>query len=229
MATAQNGWPVVEADQMDKGPIFGNVSAPNGVLKGDVAVVFRWLAGQYNKRVEPLVAGTCWGYDKRKIEGSDQWSTHAAGCGLDLNADQHNMGDTPSHSFSQAQIDTCHTLESESAGTLRWGGDFSRPDGMHWEIIGTPAQAASFAAKIEGKASGMFLPVKGDEGPEVEFWQYELADAGCDPGAKDGIYGPKMEAAVNKHRAKYGEGPYARITGWHGRTLLRDAIKASAT
>ncbi len=224
MATAQNGWPVAEPHQMDENPIYGNVKAPQGVLAGDVAIVFRWLAAEYHRRVEPLVSGTCWGYEKRKISGSDEWSTHAAGCGLDLNADQHNMGDPPSDSFSAAQIDTCHALERESDGVLRWGGDFSRPDGMHWEIIGNSKQVASFAAKIEGEVTGMFLPVKGDEGEEVEFWQYLLADVGCDPGAKDGVYGPKTEAAVNAHRAQHGEGPHNRITGWHGRTLMKDAF-----
>jgi hypothetical protein len=212
---------------MDTAPILGDVHVPNGVLRGDVAIVFRWLAKQYDKRVERLVAGTCWGYDKKKISGSDVWSNHAAGCAVDFNADQHNMGDAPSKSFSQAQMVECHAIEAESNFVLRWGGHFSRPDGMHWEIVGTPNAVAHFAAEIEREESGMQvnLVVEGDQGDAVEMWQYELADAGYDPGAKDGVYGPKMAAAVNKHRAKYGEGPHNRITGWQGRTLLRDALK----
>lgn len=226
MATAQNGWPVAEPDQMDESPIFDTITAPQGMLAGDVMIIARWHAAEYNRRVETLVAGTCWGYDKRKISGSDQWSTHAAGTAWDLNAGRHNMGDAPSKSFSAAQIDTCHALERESDGTIRWGGDFSRPDGMHWEIIGSKRQVAAFAAKIEGEVTGMFLPVKGDQGEEVKFWQYQLSDAGHDPGNKDGVYGDKTAAAVNAHRAEHGEGPYDRITGWHGRTLLRDALRA---
>lgn len=225
MATAQNGWPVVESTAMDPAPIFGNVYVPNGVLRGDVAIVFRWLGKQYNARVERLVAGTCWGYDKRKISGSDVWSCHAAGCAVDFNANQHNQGDPPSRSFSQGQIDECHAIERESNGVLRWGGDFSNPDGMHWEIVGTPHQVALFAAQIESEDSMAFLPVEGDEGADVEFWQYQLSDAGYDPGKKDGVYGEKTAAALNKHRAAYGEGPHNRITGWQGRTLLRDALK----
>lgn len=224
---AQNGWPVVEVSAMDRAPILGTITVPNGMLRGDVAICFRWLAGQYDKRVERLIAGTCWGYDKKKISGSTEWSCHAAGCAVDFNADQHNMGDPPSRSMSKAQIDTCHTLERESDYVIRWGGDFGRPDPMHWEIVGTPQQVAQLAARIESEDWMLNLPVEGDQGTAVEMWQYELADAGFDPGAKDGVYGPKMAAAINKHRDAYGEGPYnpSRITGWQGRTLLRDALR----
>lgn len=45
-------------------------------------------------------------------------------------------------------MDECHAIERESGGVVRWGGDFSRPDGMHWEIIGDSTAVARFAAAI---------------------------------------------------------------------------------
>jgi D-alanyl-D-alanine carboxypeptidase-like protein len=148
VATAQNGWPVVTS-----APDFvvDGVDFPNGVLAGDAQVVFRWLVRQYSKRVEIVHAGGCWGFDHKKISGSDEWSCHAAALAIDINAPAHNMGDPPSHSMSQHQIDECHALERESDGVLRWGGDFSRPDTMHWEVVGTPAQLHKLANKIKGE------------------------------------------------------------------------------
>ena len=221
MATAQNGWPVVDAGAMDTGPIYGNVYAPGGILAGDVMIVCRWHAAQYHRRVEPLVAGTSWGYDKRAIGTGSTWSCHAAGTAWDLNANQHNDGDPPSRSFSQAQIDVCHQLEAESHNTIRWGGDWSDPDGMHWEIVGTPAQVAAFAREIEGDPD-MFLPHEGDQGEAVKYWQYKLEDLGYDVGVVDGVYGPKTVAAVNASRAAHKEGPHTQITGWHARTIDAD-------
>lgn len=229
MATAQNGWPVVEQSAMDEGPIYGNVYAPGGILRGDVMTVCRWHAAQYHRRVEPLINGTCWGYNKRTIGNTNTWSCHAAGTAWDLNADQHNDGDPPSKSFTAAQIDTCHALERESDGVIRWGGDWSDPDGMHWEIIGDEDQVAAFARKIEGDPD-MFLPHENDQGETVKYWQYKLEDLGYDVGKVDGVYGSKTSAAVNAHRAAHGEGPHNQITGWHARTIDQDLYgRAPAT
>lgn len=148
MANSQNGWPVATSAQQDEAPLIRDVRVPNGVLKGDVAVVFRWLARQYDARVERLRSGACWGWFVKNIEGSGTISNHASGTAVDFNADEHNMGDPPRKSFSQAQIDACHAIERASGGVLAWGGDWSRPDGMHWEIKGSKAAVAAFAKKI---------------------------------------------------------------------------------
>lgn len=224
---AQNGWPVVNADAMDTEPIIGRVYVPGGILRGDVATVLRWVASQYNSRVEALIPNKCWGYDKRKISGSDEWSTHAAGCAVDFNAFKHNMGDAPSKSFTREQIGECHAIENESGGVIRWGGDFGRADGMHWEIRGTPDEVAAFAREIEGDDE-MRFPREGDSGEVVKFWQFKLEDLGYDLGTVDGVYGPKTTAAVNAHRKSHGEGPHTEITGWHARTIDQDLYGRAA-
>lgn len=149
MASSQNGWPVATRGQQDERPLIRDIRVPNGVLAGDVAVVFRWLARQYDKRVERLKVGQCWGWFVKVIEGGSSISNHASGTAVDFNAPDNPMGTgTTRRSLTQGQIDTCHDIERESGGVLRWGGDFSRNDPMHWEIIGTRAQVKVFADKI---------------------------------------------------------------------------------
>lgn len=150
MPNSQNGWPVVGPDAVDRGPLVRDVTVPNGVLRGDVAVVFRWLAGEYDRRVERLVAGWCWGWHVKNIEGSTAVSNHASATAVDFNAPNNPMGVPTRQSMSAGQIEQCHQLERESDGVLRWGGDFSRPDPMHWEIVGTRVQVAALARKIKG-------------------------------------------------------------------------------
>lgn len=147
MARSQNGWTVIDQEDCDQGP-FQGVRFPNGIRAGDVATIMRWQLDRYRETVEPIVAGTCWGYNRKKIEGSDDWSNHASGTAWDINAPQHPMGPPTRTNMSQREIDACHKIEAASEGTLRWGGDFGRPDPMHWEIIGTPAQCARFAKRI---------------------------------------------------------------------------------
>ena len=148
MATSQNNWPIVGKSACDQGP-FEGVVFPNGILKGDVAVIARWQLKRYVATVEPIKAGTCWGWFVKKIAGSEDYSNHSSATAWDINATRHQQGVAPSHSFSTAQIRACHQIEADSHGTLRWGGNFSNPDGMHWEIIGSRTEVAAFAAWIK--------------------------------------------------------------------------------
>jgi hypothetical protein len=149
VSKSQNGWPVVAKSACDLEPLIRNVVVPNGVLAGDVAVVFRWLAGRYDATVERLVPGTCWGWFVKTIEGGDSISNHASATAIDLNADQHPMGVMTKSTFSDAQIKACHAIVTAAGGVLRWGGDYAgRPDSMHWEINASAAAVKAFAAKL---------------------------------------------------------------------------------
>jgi hypothetical protein len=70
---------------------------------------------------------------------------------------------------------------------------------------------------------GEVLVKQGDEGQNVKFWQYVLSSIGYPVGDIDGIYGPKMNAAVNAYRTKFaaaGSGTATMITGWQGWHML---------
>lgn len=150
--TSQNGWPVASAGQQDERPLIRDVQVPNGVLAGDVAYVFRWLAARYDRRVEKIVKGWCWGWFVKVIEGSSTISNHSSGTAVDINAPANPMGQgTTKRSMTPAQIAECHKLEDESDDVLRWGGDYvSRNDPMHWEIVGSRAAVRQFVAKQKG-------------------------------------------------------------------------------
>jgi hypothetical protein len=146
---SQNGWPVVPRSAVDESPLIRNVKVPNGVLKGDVAIIFRWLVEQYDRRVERVIPGWCWGWFVKNIEGSSTISNHASATAIDINAPDNPMGSgTTRKSMTAAQIAECHALEDESDNVLRWGGDFGRNDPMHWEIVGSRAACRAFVAKI---------------------------------------------------------------------------------
>lgn len=149
MANSQNGWPVVPRTAVDEKPLIRDITVPNGMLAGDVALIFRWLAGQYDRRVERLRKGWCWGWYVKPIEGTTVISNHSSGTAVDFNAPDNPMGrGTTAKSLTQAQITQCHLIEDESGDVLRWGGDFSRNDPMHWEIVGSRAAVRAFAAAI---------------------------------------------------------------------------------
>lgn len=150
MANSQNGWPVTAGPQQDRAPLIRDVTVPNGVLAGDVAVVFRWLAKEYDRRVERLVAGWCWGWFVKPIEGSSVVSNHASGTAVDFNAPANPMGTPTRRSMTADQVAECHALEREAGGVLRWGGDWGRPDPMHWEIVAPPGAVKRFADQLRG-------------------------------------------------------------------------------
>lgn len=232
MASSQNGWPVAEKSDCSQGPWFG-VTFPNGILAGDVATIAEWQLGRYRADVEPLVAGTCWGWFVKDIEGSSTISNHASGTAWDVNATQHPMGPPTSSNMSDAEISACRRIVDDADGTLRWGGDYSgRPDPMHWEIDAGPSAVSAFADRIRrgdvpgagGDMAG-FLPRRGESGEHVAYWQYHLEDLGYELGAPDGDYGDRTHDAVTAWRAAHGEGPADMITGWHAWTMVKEVIK----
>lgn len=231
MSTSQNGWPVDRSGaSQDRGPLVRDITVPNGVLAGDVAVVFRWLARQFDARVEQLMKGSCWGWFVKPIEGSQTISNHASGTAVDLNADKHPMGVSASKTFTTGQIAACHAILAEADGVLRWGGDYTgRPDPMHWEIVGSAAQVRALANKIgSGEDGSDMLVSEGDSSDQVRFWQYVLTELGFGPGDIDGDYGPKTEAAVNAYRASKKVGASTSINSWTAFVLLRDLAVHSA-
>lgn len=203
MATSQNGWPVDPAGaNQDRDPIYADIKAPNGVLEGDVATVLHWVAERYAETVEPLKAGTCWGYNYRKIRGSQtQYSNHASGTAVDFNADQHPLGTPASETFTAGQIKACHAIVEECGGVVRWGGDYSgRKDPMHWEIVGTAKQVAALAAKIKRGELPMTLSADDKTWLSAEIAKATKAAAGADDAVLAGLLAVKIGDLANPNR-----------------------------
>lgn len=71
-------------------------------------------------------------YVPRMIRGGKNLSSHAYGMAFDINANWNNLGAIPS---GERDIGTVRPLIglAEKYGFF-WGGNFTRPDGMHFEI-----------------------------------------------------------------------------------------------
>lgn len=174
MATAQNGWPVVPNTAAGRRKLT-NLVLPGGpmdhpvlVRAGDVATIARWHVREYHRRVEKIKSAGCWGWNVRLIGDGPDWSNHAAACAWDLNAPDNPDGVPTRKVMTSAQIEQCHALERESSHVLRWGGDWSDPDAMHWEIVGTTEQVARFARKIRNEeANTVTAPTPGQNADAV--------------------------------------------------------------
>lgn len=142
-----------------------------------------------------------WGHAYRLVRGSKTvWSNHSWGLAIDLNATRNPMA-------GRLITDMPSWISSVAAQYgLRWGGDYrTRPDAMHFEFLGTPAQAAqrvaslkrhpaAVAGQVPVRAPGMLQP--GDTGAKVVDLQRKLAAVGFDVGTVDGEYGARTRAAV---------------------------------
>jgi D-alanyl-D-alanine carboxypeptidase len=84
-----------------------------------------------------------WGYNCRKIAGSDSWSYHAWGLAIDLNATQNPMG-------TKLVTDMPNWIDEVAATYgLYWGGLFNRrKDAMHFEVHLSHAEAKDLTGRL---------------------------------------------------------------------------------
>lgn len=84
-----------------------------------------------------------WGYANRPIRGSVNKSFHAWGLAIDLNATKNPMG------VNKTTFPIVSTRALCAKYKLRWGYDYSgRKDAMHFEFMGSVADARALTSKI---------------------------------------------------------------------------------
>lgn len=144
---SQNGWEAV-ADRHDPRLVpFPWVTGK--VRDGDVATVLAHVAERFHAEVEPIDVASSWGWSYRPVRGEeDVLSNHASGTAIDLNAPAHPLGEAGT--FTDEQVARIRALLDDLAPVVVWGGDFDRPDEMHFEVVGTPEQVADVAARLAG-------------------------------------------------------------------------------
>lgn len=176
MASSQNGWPVSE-NRAAIGvrtfvvPGHPQVRVP---VQADCAPLllemFRW----WFARIEQPVIPGCWGYAYREIRGAapGDYSNHASGTAIDINAPEHPLGVRGTVPVSmRGPI----TVKANSLG-LRWGGNYSgRPDEMHFEIVVPRARVKQLVAELQKPVAPPQIPT------EVDVKNLKLARAGDDP------------------------------------------------
>jgi D-alanyl-D-alanine carboxypeptidase-like protein len=150
--TSQNGYPVNPPRAMRTVP---GTNVQLNVANGDAGDVLMHVADQFNQRVQPLSLNDPhgdaddWGWANRNIRGSSTTiSNHASATAIDLNSGTHERG--VHNTFTPAQVDEIHNIVNETGGVVRWGGDYQHAtiDEMHFEIVGSPADVAAYAARL---------------------------------------------------------------------------------
>lgn len=148
---SQNGWPLVNATQLDKGTIPETDVVPiPGLLKGDVAWLLKWIGTQFNSRVARLYNPGCWGWNApTPIPGSTIYSNHCSGTAIDLNAPSFPW---KQRTMSARQREECRNIVNQTEGVVAWGGDFTTiTDEMHFEINGSSSDVARIVKKLKGE------------------------------------------------------------------------------
>lgn len=108
-----------------------------------IAPTVAWLMRESERLGYTLHGGWCWGYANRAIRGSTRASNHSWGLAVDLNAPTNPMSST----LRTDMPDWVPALWK--AHGFGWGGNYSgRKDAMHYEFLGTPADAQHVAASL---------------------------------------------------------------------------------
>lgn len=116
-------------------------------VRTEVAPAMDYLVRRFDAEVEDINGVPDDGaFACRAIRGTQTASNHSWGLALDLNWQQHPLG--RSGTFEGWQVLRIHQLLRELR-FFRWGGDYQhRKDEMHFEFMGTPADAAALVKRI---------------------------------------------------------------------------------
>jgi hypothetical protein len=161
--------------------------------------------------------GQTWGYACRAIAGTSTPSNHSWGTAIDINA--------PSNPRRKRGLPRITDIPKKVVALwknhgFRWGGDYSWPDSMHFEFMGTASDAQRIERRLRaylGSATPTVphIPDRrppaadfpgtvrmGDSGPVVRAWQRALNAAGYTI-AVDGVFGEATNHVVRDWQAKH--------------------------
>jgi hypothetical protein len=140
-------------------------------------------------------------YNCRKIAGSDAWSIHAYGLAIDLNPSKNPHRLPLTHDYPAEFITTVEAIRTGNGRQVfSWGGRWSRPDAMHWQINCSPADLNTglvYPTPPPIEEDEMFCK-KGDTNRTVEHWQRIIIaiNSALLPSRRYQAYDDEMVAAV---------------------------------
>lgn len=203
VATSQNGYSV---KPKLTNPKIGDAYFSPGLRDDDAGYVLAEFLRRFDKRVEKLVPGWCWGYAYRPVRGAlFGYSNHASGTGADINAPRHPLGKRGT--FTTAQVREFDRLLAEFEGVIRAGKDYTkRADEMHVEIDAPYARVKALAAKLRAQSvpKAKYPPtlrrasLPAAQVPYLRFVQRWLGVP------DDGEWGSRTEAAILAWKRAHG-------------------------
>ena len=168
-------------------------------VRAELAPIVTWLLDETDRRGYKLRQGECWGFANRPIRGTQTPSNHSWGLAVDLNA--------PANPMTHRLVTDMPAWMPElwKSKQFRWGGDYrSRKDAMHYEFMGTPADAARLAKEVgapsgtsAAASTGRERPLlkRKDRGDAVRLLQERLNKHGAKLEV-DGVFGKLTDEAV---------------------------------
>lgn len=151
------GWPTAQTGKMVN-VTWSNGVSPIGGVRQEIAKLVQILGDETIRRGYHPHIGWCWGYANRAISGTNIPSNHSWGLAVDINAPTNPRTDHLVTDMPSWMPDLWNTYG------FRWGGDYRPPiekDAMHYEFMGTPAQAGQALAE----AQAAFTPKPPDPKP----------------------------------------------------------------
>ena len=184
-------------------PFPGATRVYQFLVQRDTAPAWRAFAAtmlEHGVLIRESGSGT---YNCRYISGTSVWSLHAYGLALDINPKANPYRKPLTTEFSTAFItDVLGIATNSGSYCFRWGGNWTTPDAMHFQIAVSKTDLAS------GIRGGIpHIDIGGLMSMKIEDVQKALIEAGYDlggfppvsdeypPGA-DGDWGDKSHAAL---------------------------------
>lgn len=192
-------------------------------LRRDVAPLLVAFAQDFDRNVEDLRKGWCWGHSPKIIPGSKVWSNHSWGGAIDLNAPHHPMGKRDTFSANERGEIRALLRKYRHGGydLFRWGGDYrSRADDMHFELVAPRAVLLDAVKALQAPAKPRPKPKPVDKsvhepgsrvlrattppmvGSDVAFVQAFIGSARA--GKADGVFGTTTERGVRWYQRMRG-------------------------
>lgn len=234
MSAASKGWGQPGSRYRAANIVRLDVAGVTVYVHRDVAVIFAYFLRDLDTHLRRKGKSLAkerddWGYAHRYISGTTTWSNHAWGLAVDANAIRNPYVKRLVTEFDPRWVRWL--LAGKYKNLIRWGGDYSgRKDAMHFEFMGTPAQARALTALLRASSKPTKRPVQrnpypvpnfavpfglGAKGSKVQYVQWAL---GLEP---DGDYGPKTKAAVASFQTKNKLGRDGAVGPATGRLLAR--------
>lgn len=145
---SDNGWQVSQdKDSIEVKNYMVEGTTIHFAVARDAAPLLLAFAKWYNEHIEPIAGKTYddWGYAYRVVRGQTTgFSNHASGSAIDINSVKYPLGKKVMKP-AQAKLirEECDRLG------LKWGGDFSRIDEMHYEVALNPKKAKELIDKLD--------------------------------------------------------------------------------